>query len=99
MTILHASPPVGAIKAEPYDITELDALGDDRVFATILMLKADFDEMLAEYEGENADYVHTSKEVDEAREAGRHEVIRLVDEILDDDLNLSEMRQRLEDIT
>lgn len=61
---LHASPSVGAYRAEPYDTNEIDAHPDrDRIWATIMRAKISTDKEISEMEEDYAG------ELDEAADA------------------------------
>ena len=62
MSLFTSNPPASAILAEPYTASELDTLGDNRVWATVYQIVQEHREEIAHHEEEIEEIERDAKE-------------------------------------
>lgn len=96
MSILTSSPPVSAYRAQPYSVEELDALGDDRIWATILETRRHCDEEISNREKERSHLIYEESDLEAAKEEGEFDTLAAVERILDSEVSDAEKLSELE---
>lgn len=99
MSIFDANPPVTALSARPFTVSDLDAMPNaDRIWATIRVVKEALRERIAEIEERNAHFEYDESDLEAAEDRAREDCIEDVQRILRGSMSNAEKIRELEDL-